>query len=115
MLDDGAEGGGLRDGVEVALRVRIGPVRLLWVSKLSECRPGKSFRDTQIRGPFAAWSHLHLMEPDGATDCWLEDRVDYAPPFGFLGRWFGGWFVRRKLNRLFDYRHRVTVEAFQRA
>ena len=29
-----------------------------------------------------------------------------------LGRWLGGPFVRRKLDRMFDYRHRVTREAF---
>jgi ligand-binding SRPBCC domain-containing protein len=35
--------------------------------------------------------------------------VEYALPFGFLGRWFGGWFVRRKLERLFRFRHEVTA------
>jgi uncharacterized protein len=106
------EGGGLRDGVLVELRVRVGPIRLAWVSRLSDCQPGRSFRDTQVRGPFAFWQHTHSMEPDGDSACWLEDRIEYALPFGFLGRWFGGFFVRRKLERLFDYRHRVTAEAF---
>lgn len=117
------EGGGLRDGVLVEIRVRVGPFRVPWVSRLSDCRPGRSFRDTQVRGPFAFWQHTHGMEPDGdAGDtgdtgdsaCWLEDRIEYALPLGFLGRWFGGWFVRRKLERLFEYRHRVTAAAFER-
>lgn len=106
------EGGGLRDGVLVEIRVRVGPFRLPWIARLSDCQPGRSFRDTQVRGPFAAWQHTHRMEPDGESACWLEDRVEYALPLGFLGRWFGGWFVRRKLERLFEYRHRVTVAVF---
>lgn len=107
------EGGGLRDGALVEIRVRMGPLRLPWISRLSDCRPGRSFRDIQVRGPFAFWQHTHSMEPDGDAACWLEDRIEYALPLGFLGRWFGGWLVRRKLERLFEYRHRVTLKAFE--
>jgi hypothetical protein len=32
-------------------------------------------------------------------------------PLGVLGRAFAGWFVRRKLNKLFAYRHEVTRKA----
>jgi hypothetical protein len=35
--------------------------------------------------------------------------VEYALPFGALGRWLGGWYVRRKLEKLFEYRHDVTA------
>lgn len=108
------EGRGLRDGVRVVLRIRVGPVPLLWISELSGCVPCQGFQDTQVRGPFAFWRHSHRMEPDGDSASWLEDRIEYALPFGPLGRWLGGPFVRRKLNRLFDYRHRVTAEAFAR-
>ncbi len=107
------EGTGLRDGVKVVLRIRVGPVPLLWISQLSGCVPGRGFQDTQLRGPFAFWRHSHIMEPDGASASWLEDRIDYALPFGPLGRWFGGPLVRRKLDRMFDYRHRVTSKAFE--
>lgn len=109
VVDDG---GGLRDGAEVVLRVRLGPVPIRWVSRLSDCIPGWGFRDTQVRGPFAYWRHTHLMEPAGGSVCWLEDRIEYALPFGPPGRWLGGFFVRRKLERLFEYRHRVTAAAF---
>lgn len=108
------EGGGLRDGAVVEIRARVGPFRVPWIARLSDCHPGRSFRDTQVRGPFAFWQHTHLMEPDGDSTCWLEDRIEYALPLGFLGRWFGGWLVRRKLERLFEYRHRVTAVAFER-
>ena len=106
------EGGGLRNGAEVVLRVRLGPFPVRWVSRLSDCIPGRVFRDTQIRGPFALWRHTHLIEPAGGSASWLEDRIEYALPFGLLGRWLGGFFVRRKLDKLFEYRHRVTAAAF---
>jgi ligand-binding SRPBCC domain-containing protein len=70
------------------------------------------FRDSQIKGPFALWLHTHRFEPDGPSACYLEDRVEYALPMGRLGRMIAGRFVRRKLERLFAYRHEVTARAF---
>ena len=43
----------------------------------------------------------------------LEDRIEYELPFGALANLFGGWLVRRKLARVFDYRHRMTAEAMR--
>jgi ligand-binding SRPBCC domain-containing protein len=69
------------------------------------------FRDRQIKGPFAVWQHTHSFEPDGLFACYLEDRVEYALPMGALGRMFAGRLVRRKLDRLFSYRHESTARA----
>jgi ligand-binding SRPBCC domain-containing protein len=71
------------------------------------------FRDIQIKGPFALWRHTHRFEPDGASACYLEDRVEYALPMGALGAMVAGRFVRRKLDRLFAYRHEVTASALR--
>jgi hypothetical protein len=30
-----------------------------------------------------------------------------------VGKLLGGWFVRRKLVRLFNYRHRITADAMR--
>jgi hypothetical protein len=38
----------------------------------------------------------------------LRDEVDYELPLGTIGRWIGSGYIRRKLNRMFDYRHEVT-------
>jgi ligand-binding SRPBCC domain-containing protein len=115
VLADTAAVGGLAEGTEVTLQVRIGPAAILWVSRLSGVQPGRGFRDTQIRGPFAFWEHSHQMIPDtsgSGAACFLEDSIRYALPLGALGRLVGGRFVRAKLERLFAYRHRVTREAF---
>ena len=37
--------------------------------------------------------------------------MEYALPFGFLGRWLAGKFVRRKLERLFEHRHAIAARA----
>lgn len=104
------QSGGIRDGGRVVLRVPLGPVRCTWVAEHRDFEEGRSFRDVQITGPFAFWDHCHRFEPDGADDCFLEDRVEYALPLGRLGRWLAGSMVRGRLERTFAYRQRTTAD-----
>jgi uncharacterized protein len=102
--------GGIRDGARVELAIGPWPFRLRWSAEHSGYIKNRQFRDVQVRGPFARWEHTHIFEADGPNACYLEDRVEYALPLGFLGRWLLGSFVERKLESLFAYRHRVTRE-----
>jgi ligand-binding SRPBCC domain-containing protein len=38
----------------------------------------------------------------------LRDEVEYQAPLGMIGSSLGGWLIRRKLNRMFTYRHETT-------
>ncbi len=98
--------GSLAPGSRTVLRVRVGPFRRRWVAEHVELVEGRRFRDRQVEGPFAAWDHVHSMEPDG-DGCTLEDRIEYRLPAG--SGWLAGGAVRRKLGRVFAYRHRVTA------
>ena len=102
---------GIRDGDRGSLRVRFGLFRLLWTFEHRDYIEGRQFRDVQISGPFRRWEHTHLFTPDGPGACILEDRIDYELPLGAVGNFLAGWFVRRKLDKLFQYRHKVTGEA----
>ena len=102
--------GGVRDGGRIVLRMKTGPFSQRWVAVHRGYVPGRQFRDVQVSGPFARWKHTHLVTPDGPSACLLEDRIEYALPMGTIGRRVGGGFVRRKLQRLFEYRHRVTAQ-----
>ena len=101
--------GGINDGDRVVLRMRLGPFSQKWVAEHRDYREGRQFCDIQREGPFARWEHTHRFEPDGPNACYLDDRVAYVLPFGALGDKTGGQFVRRKLERMFHYRHAVTA------
>jgi hypothetical protein len=90
------------------LRTWLGPLRLDWVAEHTEYDPPHSFADRQVKGPFVSWNHRHQFREDGSGGTWLRDEVEYEPPLGVLGRWLGGGFLNRKLQRLFDYRHEMT-------
>lgn len=106
-------GGGIADGSRVVLLVGNVPFRQRWVAEHRRVEPGRGFMDVQVRGPFRRWEHEHTFEPDGADASILTDRIEYELPGGRLGAWLAGSFVRRKLERMFAWRHATTQTALE--
>ena len=102
----------LRVGSRVVFRVFTGPVGQTWVAEHTAYEPPHLFVDEQRRGPFAYWRHEHRFERTGRNTTRMIDEIEYELPLGWLGEVFGGAFTRRKLERMFEYRHRVVAEAF---
>jgi ligand-binding SRPBCC domain-containing protein len=105
-LVDGGES--IRPGSRVVMKTWLGPLPLRWVAEHTEYEPGRMFADRQVSGPFARWIHHHWFLDDGRGGTLLRDDVEFDPPLGPLGRLLGGGFLRRKLQKLFDYRHEIT-------
>jgi uncharacterized protein (TIGR01777 family) len=101
--------GGITNGSRVTLGIPLGPFRLRWVSEHRDYQEDTQFCDVQIAGPFARWEHMHGFVPDGPSASYLEDRITYALPLGGVARLLAGPLARQKLNRLFAYRHRITM------
>jgi ligand-binding SRPBCC domain-containing protein len=101
--------GSLKTGSRVVLAGRIlGLIPVRWVAVHTEYDPPRLFADVQQSGPFAWWYHRHHFLDDGHGGTILRDEVEYLLPMGWAGRVAGNWFVRRKLDALFEYRHAVT-------
>lgn len=98
-------------GSRVKIQLRVGPITQTWTAEHAACEPGLMFRDVMISGPFRLWQHTHLFVPEGENSSWLEDRVVYEFPLGRIGRLFAGGYTRRRLQRMFEYRHQVTADA----
>jgi len=101
--------GGIERGARVMLRFGRWPFRRRWVAEHLDFEEGRFFSDIQVSGPFAYWKHTHTFVPDGPSACTLEDKVEYALPFGFLGRWLAGGIVRRRIELMFEHRHMVAA------
>ncbi|HUU34868.1 MAG TPA: SRPBCC family protein, partial [Vicinamibacterales bacterium] len=97
--------GGLAPGSRVVLRTRLGPFPVTWEAVHQEIKEGLLFVDRQARGPFAHWEHAHRFTPEGANACLIEDRVSYRLPLGAVGHFLAGKAVRRRLRRMFRFRH----------
>ncbi len=101
----------LEVGTRVVLKVKVGPLWQTIVAEHVAYEPGRMFADRMLQGPFASWLHRHIVTPEGPDRCVLTDAIEYELPLGWLGRLFGGAFARRSLERMFEFRHRVTREA----
>ncbi len=98
----------LEPGSEVLLETGIFGMNLKWLARHEALDRPKLFIDRQVSGPFAAWRHEHRFESIGPGSTKLVDRVEYTLPFGKVGAAMGRSFIERKLNAMFDYRHRIT-------
>ncbi len=102
--------GSIRDGDRLVMEMGFPPASMRWIAEHRDYRPGQSFCDVQVKGPFARWEHTHRVEPDGPDASTLTDDIEYDLPLGALAEAVAGRFVRRKLERMFRYRHTVTIQ-----
>lgn len=106
--------GGLEAGAIVKVRIWLGPFYRTCVAHHIAYRRNEYFVDELREGPFSAWVHMHRFEAvSESTD--LVDSIEFALPGGLLAEKVAGWFVRRQLNRMFEYRHQVTKRACEAA
>ena len=91
-------------GTLIEYRLRLHGVPVRWLTRIEVWEPGVRFADVQVRGPYRSWHHTHSFErhPDGTL---VRDTVRYELPFGPVGRLAHAAFVRRDLDRIFDFRH----------
>ncbi len=102
-------------GTRVILRTKLGPLWQTIEAEHVEYEAGRMFADRMVKGPFSYWLHRHIVEPVSENESILTDDIEYALPLGAVGNFFGGWFARRELERLFEFRHDVTRQACERS
>ncbi len=100
---------GLEVGTQVVLRSKLGPMWITIEAEHVAYVKNERFEDVMRKGPFAKWHHKHLFFAH-ERGCRLRDEIEYEPPLGFLGRLFAPIAVERRLRRMFDYRHEVTIK-----
>ena len=91
-------------GTLIEYRLSLHRVPIRWLTRIEVWEPGARFVDVQVRGPYCSWRHTHSFEPR-AEGTLMRDSVQYALPIGLLGRLAHAAFVRRDLERIFDFRH----------
>lgn len=101
-------------GALLDYRMRLHGVPIKWRTLIETWEPPFRFQDRQLRGPYKLWEHTHLFEPVGENACVVHDKVHYAIPLGPLGRLARVLFVRRDLERIFDFRRDAFAELLAR-
>lgn len=101
----------MREGASIAYALRVRGFPLRWLTVIEKWNPPFEFIDVQAKGPYKLWRHTHrFVERDGGT--LITDSVDYALPFGILGRLTHRFQVARDLAAIFDYRQQRVRDLF---
>ncbi|HEV7615442.1 MAG TPA: SRPBCC family protein [Solirubrobacterales bacterium] len=97
-------------GARLDYRLKLHGLPVRWQTRIEAWEPPRRFVDVQVRGPYSLWEHTHEFEPAGEGVTTIRDRVRYALPLGPLGRLAHRLFVRRDVERIFDYRREAVAE-----
>jgi ligand-binding SRPBCC domain-containing protein len=86
-------------------------ILLNWQTQILTIKKPEMFIDKQLKGPYKIWEHSHefIQTEKGVL---MKDSVKYLLPFGILGNIAHSLFVRRKIERIFNYRKQVLNKIF---
>ena len=88
-------------------------IPLKWKTRIISVIPNKSFTDFQEKGPYKLWNHHHEFIPN-EKGVLMIDKVDYELPFGLLGNIAHALFVKKKLEKIFNYRFQILENLFNK-
>lgn len=92
-------------GEEVTWRAWHFGVPLQMTSRITEMQSPDYFVDEQVKGPFRRFRHVHEFSQDSAGTM-MVDRIEFAAPFGPLGRLIEKLVLARYLRNLIETRNR---------
>jgi ligand-binding SRPBCC domain-containing protein len=85
-------------------------IRVDWTTEITHVREYEFFVDEQRFGPYRFWHHQHFFQRvRGGTE--MTDSIHYLLPFQPFGQ-LAASFVRKKLDRIFDFRRQVLEKLF---
>ena len=93
----------MKAGAVIEYRLSLYGIPVRWRTLIEAWEEGERFVDVQVRGPYKSWRHEHRFEAAGDSTR-MRDRVAYSMPLGPLGTLVHALFVRRSVERIFDYR-----------
>jgi ligand-binding SRPBCC domain-containing protein len=93
----------MRVGTRIDYALSLYGVPIRWRTLITCWEPGVRFVDEQEAGPYAYWRHEHAFEARGRATL-MRDTVEYLEPLRAVGQLAHLLFVRRALDRIFDFR-----------
>lgn len=95
------------------LQLKIGPIKIKWISQHQGYIENVQFQDEMKHGPFQKWLHTHSFWPDPDGKCLMQDRIQYSI-FPILNNFaFVNKRLQNYLNRFFEYRHELLKNDFK--
>jgi ligand-binding SRPBCC domain-containing protein len=110
ILSGGAET--MYSGQLIEYRIQfLPPFQSRWLTEITHVDEPNRFVDEQRLGPYKFWHHQHrFKEVESGTE--MIDQVTYQLPFGILGDLVHTLWIKRRLERIFDFRAEQVGQIF---
>ena len=101
----------MEKGSLIDYTIRLFGIPIHWRTLISDYEPPFRFVDQQIKGPYTFWHHTHTFKlVEGGVE--IIDDVKYSLPLGWLGTLAHAIWVRKDLEKIFEYRKTVIQHYF---
>lgn len=86
-------------------------VKMNWMTEITHVKDRQYFVDEQRFGPYALWHHEHHFKeiPGGVQ---MTDILNYAIPYGIIGRLSNKLLVGKEVQKIFTYRQKAINDLF---
>ena len=86
-------------------------IKMNWMTEITHVKEGEYFVDEQRFGPYALWHHQHHFKviKGGVL---MTDILNYAIPYGIIGRLGNSILVDKQIKKIFNYREKAIKELF---
>lgn len=101
----------MKPGTLIEYRLRLYGVPIRWLTEITVWEPGVRFVDVQRKGPYLLWEHEHCFVETGDGTA-ISDNLRYAVAGAFLEPVLHWAFVRRQVERIFEFRQRQIMGLF---
>ncbi len=98
------------------IRYKVRPllgIALTWLTEITHVDAPHYFVDEQRLGPYRLWHHEHFFKSIDSDTTEIIDRVHYILPLHLAGDLVHRLFVRREVERIFDYRSKQLERIFE--
>jgi ligand-binding SRPBCC domain-containing protein len=86
-------------------------VKMKWMTEITHVKQGEYFVDEQRFGPYALWHHQHHFKAIKGGVL-MTDILNYAIPYGVIGRLINAIFAGKQIKTIFGYREKAIVGLF---
>ncbi len=88
-------------------------IKVKWQTEIGRTEKNNYFIDKQLKGPYSIWEHKHtFVSVNGGV--MMYDDVKYKLPLGFIGIIAHTLFVRKQLEKIFNYRKHILDKIFSK-
>lgn len=101
----------MKKGTVIDYKIMLNGLPFSWKTEITVWEPPFRFVDTQLKGPYKVWIHEHTFTetPQGTV---IKDSVDYLPKGWIAEPLIHNFFVRKRLEHIFDYRQKKLTLIF---